>query len=78
MKTLSRFVTEFTTEFTNLILAVLSSFDRVIFKGYLPTPSDPHPGVGDLGLSEGFFRNRVVKLISSKPRSCPTIAIPGN
>lgn len=32
MKTLSRFV----TKFTNLIVAVLSCFDRVIFKGYLP------------------------------------------
>ena len=32
MKTLSRFV----TEFTNLIVAVLSCFDRVIFKGHLP------------------------------------------
>jgi hypothetical protein len=32
MKTLSRFV----AKFTNLIVAVLSCFDRVIFKGYLP------------------------------------------
>ena len=32
MKTLSRFV----IKFTNLIAAVLSCFDRVIFKGYLP------------------------------------------
>ena len=32
MKTLSRFV----TKFTKLIVAVLSCFDRVIFKGYLP------------------------------------------
>jgi hypothetical protein len=32
MKTLSRFV----TKFTNLIVAVLSCFDRVIFKGHLP------------------------------------------
>ena len=32
MKTLSRFV----TKFTSLIVAVLSCFDRVIFKGYLP------------------------------------------
>ena len=31
MKTLSRFV----TKFTSLIVAVLSCFDRVIFKGYL-------------------------------------------
>ena len=32
MKTLSRFV----IKFTGLIVAVLSCFDRVIFKGYLP------------------------------------------
>ena len=32
MKTLSRFV----AKFTSLITAVLSCFDRVIFKGYLP------------------------------------------
>ena len=32
MKALSRFV----TKFTNLIVAVLSCYDRVIFKGYLP------------------------------------------
>ncbi len=32
MKTLSRFV----VKFTNLIVAVLSCFDRVIFKGHLP------------------------------------------
>ena len=32
MKTLSRFV----IKFTSLIVAVLSCFDRVIFKGYLP------------------------------------------
>ncbi len=32
MKTLSRFV----VKFTSLIVAVLSCFDRVIFKGYLP------------------------------------------
>ena len=32
MKTLARFV----SKFTNLIVAVLSCFDRVIFKGYLP------------------------------------------
>lgn len=32
MKSLSRFV----TKFTSLIVAVLSCFDRVIFKGYLP------------------------------------------
>jgi len=32
IKTLSRFV----TKFTSLIVAVLSCFDRVIFKGYLP------------------------------------------
>jgi hypothetical protein len=32
MKTLSRFV----TKFTSLIVAVLSCFDRVIYKGYLP------------------------------------------
>src|SRR3954470_13112835 len=31
MKTLSRFI----TKFTSLILAVLSCFDRVIFKGHL-------------------------------------------
>ena len=31
MKTLSRFV----TKFTKLIVAMLSCFDRVIFKGYL-------------------------------------------
>ena len=31
MKTLSRFV----TKFTSLIVAMLSCFDRVIFKGYL-------------------------------------------
>jgi hypothetical protein len=32
VKTLSRFV----TEFTSLIAGMLSSIDRVIFKGYLP------------------------------------------
>src|ERR1700676_1966537 len=32
MKTLSRFV----TKFTSLIVAVLFCFDRVIYKGYLP------------------------------------------
>src|SRR5579872_7282139 len=32
MKSLSRFV----SKFTSLIVAVLSCFDRVIFKGYLP------------------------------------------
>ena len=32
VKTLSRFV----AKFTNLVVAVLSCFDRVIFKGYLP------------------------------------------
>ncbi len=32
MKTLSRFV----TKFTNLIVAVVSCLDRVIFKGHLP------------------------------------------
>ncbi len=32
MKTLSRFV----IKFTSLIVAVLSCFDRIIFKGYLP------------------------------------------
>ena len=37
MKTLSRFVTKFTT----LIVAVLSCFDRVIFKGYLPFTNGP-------------------------------------
>lgn len=37
MKTLSRFV----TKFTNLIVAVLSCFDRVIFKGYLPITNGP-------------------------------------
>ena len=37
MKTLSRFVAKFTT----LIVAVLSCFDRVIFKGYLPLTNGP-------------------------------------
>ncbi len=37
MKTLSRFV----AKFTNLIVAVLSCFDRVIFKGYLPITNEP-------------------------------------
>ncbi|MGZ3392440.1 MAG: hypothetical protein ACXVCF_23015, partial [Isosphaeraceae bacterium] len=37
MKTLSRFV----AKFTNLIVAVLSCFDRVIFKGYLPITNGP-------------------------------------
>src|SRR6516225_6566444 len=37
MKTLSRFV----TKFTSLIVAVLSCFDRVIFKGYLPLTNGP-------------------------------------
>src|SRR5262245_16168328 len=36
MKTLSRFV----TKFTSLIVAVLSCFDRVIFKGHLPISND--------------------------------------
>ena len=37
MKTLSRFV----SKFTKLIVAVLSCFDRVIFKGYLPLTNGP-------------------------------------
>src|SRR5499427_4171426 len=37
MKTLSRFV----TKFTSLIVAVLSCFDRVIFKGHLPISNGP-------------------------------------
>ena len=37
MKTLSRFV----TKFTSLIVAVLSCFDRVIFKGYLTITNGP-------------------------------------
>ena len=37
MKTLSRFV----VKFTRLIVAVLSCFDRVIFKGYLPITNGP-------------------------------------
>ena len=37
MKTLSRFV----TKFTSLIVAVLSCFDRVIFKGHLPLSNGP-------------------------------------
>ena len=37
MKTLSRFV----AKFTNLIVAVLSRFDRFIFKGYLPFTNGP-------------------------------------
>jgi hypothetical protein len=37
MKTLSRFV----AKFTQLIVAVLSGFDRVIFKGYLPLTNGP-------------------------------------
>src|SRR6516165_1457868 len=37
MKTLSRFV----TKFISLIVAVLSCFDRVIFKGYLPITNGP-------------------------------------
>jgi hypothetical protein len=37
MKTLSRFV----TKFTSLIVAVLSCFDRVILKGYLPITNGP-------------------------------------
>jgi hypothetical protein len=37
MKTLSRFV----AKFTGLIVAVLSCFDRVIFKGHLPISNGP-------------------------------------
>ena len=37
MKTLSRFV----TKFTSLIVAVLSCFDRVLFKGHLPITNGP-------------------------------------
>ena len=37
MKTLSRFV----VKFTSLIVGVLSCFDRVIFKGYLPITNGP-------------------------------------
>ncbi len=37
MKTLSRFI----TKFTSLIVAVLSCFDRVIFKGHLAVAA-PH------------------------------------
>jgi hypothetical protein len=37
MKTLSRFV----AQFTDLIVAVLSCFDRVIFKGHLPIANGP-------------------------------------
>ncbi len=40
MKTLSRFV----TKFTSLIVAVLSCFDRVIFKGYLSITNGPALG----------------------------------
>src|SRR5205809_2829370 len=40
MKTLSRFV----AKFTSLIVAVLSCFDRVIFKGYLPITNGPALG----------------------------------
>ena len=44
MKTLSRFV----AEFTSLIVAVLSCFDRVIFKGYLHlTNGEALEGFGD-------------------------------
>jgi hypothetical protein len=39
MKTLSRFA----AKFTRLIVAVLSCFDRVIFKGYLPIANGPAP-----------------------------------
>ena len=37
MKTLSRFV----IKFTKLVVSVLSCFDRVIFKGYLPITNGP-------------------------------------
>src|SRR6185437_12725249 len=37
MKTLSRFV----AKYTSLIVAVLSCFDRVIFKGHLPISNGP-------------------------------------
>ena len=37
MRTLSRFV----AKFTNLIVALLSCFDRVIFKGHLPISNGP-------------------------------------
>jgi hypothetical protein len=37
MKTLSRFA----AKFTSLIVAVLSGFDRVIFKGHLPISNGP-------------------------------------
>ena len=42
MKTLSRFV----AKFTSLIVAVLSCFDRVLFKGYLPLTNDTE-GIDD-------------------------------
>ena len=37
VKTLSRFV----AKFIYLIVAVLSCFDRVVFKGYLPITNEP-------------------------------------
>src|SRR5262249_22628693 len=49
MKTLSRFV----AKFTSLIVAVLSCFDRVIFKGHLPISNGP--------ALEGFF-DHVLKI----------------
>ena len=62
MKTLSRFV----TKFTSLIIAVLSCFDRVIFKGYLP--------VDQRAALEGFV-DHVLKILRrtspSSPRSSP-------
>jgi len=42
MKTLSRFA----AKFTSLIVAVLSCFDRVIFKGHLPLSVSRSPGCG--------------------------------
>ena len=57
MKTLSRFV----AQFTSLIVAVLSCFDRVIFNGHLPIANGP--------ALEGFV-DHVLKI-----RRCDSMAV---
>ena len=76
MKTLSRFV----IKFTSLIVAVLSCFDRVIFKGYLPiTNAQALEGFVDLRVGRGQKLSHYRGQIES-PASLPggvTVGFPG-
>ena len=83
MKTLSRFA----AKFTSLIVAVLSCFDRVIFKGHLPisngpalegfddhvlkAPSPPSPGRRRRPPENGMQRAEGRPHRSSRPRARP-------